>query len=1012
MSNAEAESEADAGTGSVPLRGEGTLVALERLYHIPLIGAMMAFMFWVRIQNYSTFRAGEDGQYRLAGVDSWYHWRATEWTVANYPRTMPYEVYTGFPTGNYVGQFGTLFDQIVATVAMIIGLGDPSAETIHQAALITVPIMAALVAIPVYFMAKRLSGRIAGIVAVLILALSPGTFLARSTTGQFQHHVAEVLFMALSILALMVALRVAERDKPIWELVQARDWDELRAPTIYSLLAGAAFCLYLWTWPPAVMLLGIVGIFFAVQLSLDYVRGISPDHVAYVGVVSMAVPTVFMLVMLERWTISSVTSFGLLQPFVAASVGIGCLFMAWLARQWNRRGIEREYYPASIVGIGVVGLGVMWLVVPDIYSTIVGNVTGRMLPFGSSETALTVQEVQPPDSFVGRAFEEFGMAVYVMVLGLGYIVARPFIGYEHRAEHTLIVVWSILLTSMAMTQLRFWYYLILPVAVVTGYMTGELTRWIDTSHIEHIRDVETYQVLVIALVVMVLFVPFAIHAADDDYRDAIEMGEAAGPHGDSVMWEESTHWLGENTPEPGNLYGAGNEDELDYLGVYEYPDGGDHEYPEGAYGVISWWDYGHLITTHSERIPHSNPFQQHARSSSAYLLSDSEYRAEAVLDAIAAGHSPRDQETEELRELADETDSHEDINYVMIDHHMAGGKFAAITEFTGPHYDDYRSLETYDLPTQTASLETMNENYYDTQLASLYLEDADGMDHYRLVHESNDYAVVGGFAQQTAQGEYTGAAPQSFRLSDLIGQSEWSETTEGLVAEFANARQNGELSETFMQMGLYEPHLVSSVKTFERVDGATITGDVSEFDVDAEVQGSVELETEPGRTFTYTDSAELDDDGTFELVVPYATEEQYGPDEGYTNSSVHATDDFDLTIIDNDTVLQANTTVEEDDVVHGGTIEVEFEEFDLEDAIEDELDGNETDVDEEDEETDDGDADDGEDGDDGENDGDEDNGDADDGENDGDADDGGENDGDGDEEARDEEADDGDAGEE
>jgi len=31
---------------------------------------------------------------------------------------------------------------------------------------------------------------------------------------------------------------------------------------------------------------------------------------------------------------------------------------------------------------------------------------------------------------------------------------------------------------------------------------------------------------------------------------------------------------------------------------------------EGEYGVLSWWDYGHWITTIGERIPNANPFQQ------------------------------------------------------------------------------------------------------------------------------------------------------------------------------------------------------------------------------------------------------------------------------------------------------------------------------------------------------------------------------------------------------------------
>ncbi len=38
-------------------------------------------------------------------------------------------------------------------------------------------------------------------------------------------------------------------------------------------------------------------------------------------------------------------------------------------------------------------------------------------------------------------------------------------------------------------------------------------------------------------------------------------------------------------------------------------------------------------------------------------------------------------------------DSHEEIRYVMIDDQMVGGKFGAITTWTGPDYDYYTTPE-------------------------------------------------------------------------------------------------------------------------------------------------------------------------------------------------------------------------------------------------------------------------------------------------------------------------------
>jgi len=153
--------------------------------------------------------------------------------------------------------------------------------------------------------------------------------------------------MAIAVLAMMVALTVGEREKPIYELVVDRDWDALRRPAIYSGLAGLALTLYIWVWPSAILLIGIFAIFFTVQLCLDYLRGVSPDHVAFVGAVSLGVTALLTILLIEQPGNTSSTSFGLLQPLSAVLVAAGCVFMAWLAREWNNRSLERRYYPSQ-----------------------------------------------------------------------------------------------------------------------------------------------------------------------------------------------------------------------------------------------------------------------------------------------------------------------------------------------------------------------------------------------------------------------------------------------------------------------------------------------------------------------------------------------------------------------------------------------------------------------------------------------------------------------------------------
>ncbi|PGF16937.1 MFS transporter [Natrinema sp. CBA1119] len=895
-------------------------------YHLPVIGAVMLFMVWLRTQSYSRF-VTEDGTPALAGVDSWYHWRTINWTAENYPHTMPYEVWTGFPTGNYVGQFGTLFDQLIVTVAMIIGLGDPSQQTLYTVSLLSIPVMAALVAIPVFYAGRRLGGTLGGVVSVLVLALAKGQFLSRSTVGQLDHHVGEVLFMAIAILAMMVALTVAEREKPIYELVVDRDWDALRTPAIYSALAGLALTLYIWVWPSAILLIGIFAIFFTVQLCLDYLRGVSPDHVAFVGAVSLGVTALLTILLMERPGSTSSTSFGLLQPLTAFLVAAGCVFMAWLAREWNNRDLERQYYPVAIGGLIAATFVVMWLAVPSLFDSIIGNATRRMLPFGGTATDLTIAEAQPPENFFDRVFTEFGSAFYTMLAGLAFLAIRPLLGRKFRAEHTLVIVWALFLISMAATQVRFMYYLTLAVAVVNAAFVAEITRLFDLdleSSLDSIRQVETYQVIVVLLVVLLLFAPLLPPLAQ---ATAWSQGEQTGPHSSSITWEGSNEWMQENTPAPGNYGNASNADQLDYYGTYN-PGDGDHEYPEGAYGVMSWWDYGHLITTQAERIPHSNPFQQNAQSSSAFLTAESEERGELVLDAIAAGEPVADRSDEELREAAAQSDSEEPIRYVMADYQMAGSKFGAITQWSGPNYSHYVTPEDYNgQPINASELGEVYGDlpYDDTMLSQLYFDDTSGMEHYRLVHEdaSAGTAFFVSYAQVDDSGQVIHVDGNGNQVSPGQGQPAVAVNQRVTQSQLAQLQNQPNVQ-------VFDAKSAAAVKTFERVEGATIAGDLEGTNVsdtdNATVSARVELETDSGRTFNYTQQSGISEDGTYELQVPYATNDELGVEDGYTNSSVEATGNYTVSVFASGEQgfqqFTGETAVPEREVVEGDTVSV------------------------------------------------------------------------------------------
>jgi len=54
----------------------------------------------------------------------------------------------------------------------------------------------------------------------------------------------------------------------------------------------------------------------------------------------------------------------------------------------------------------------------------------------------------------------------------------------------------------------------------------------------------------------------------------------------------------------------------------------------------------------------------------------------------------------------------------------------------------------------------------------------------------------------------------------------------------------------------------------------------------------VPIEANSDRPFTYVQSTEADEDGSFEITVPYATDNQLDADDGYTDTAVTATDEY------------------------------------------------------------------------------------------------------------------------
>ncbi|GAH00847.1 unnamed protein product, partial [marine sediment metagenome] len=174
---------------------------------------------------------------------------------------------------------------------------------------------------------------------------------------------------------------------------------------------------------------------------------------------------------------------------------------------------------------------------------------------------------------------------------------------------------------------------------------------------EHSFRIASVVVVTIAILFLVFFW---------NINKAVSQAEPV-PYAPSDGWHESLLWMKDNTPEP-------FDDPDAYYALYESPPPGESfEYPESAYGVTSWWDYGYWITRTAQRIPNANPSQaqEPIKKVAAYLLSTDVPHNQEILDIT--------------REF--------NTRYVIIDFAMTLSKFPAIANWAGVPVERY--LEIY-----------------------------------------------------------------------------------------------------------------------------------------------------------------------------------------------------------------------------------------------------------------------------------------------------------------------------
>jgi dolichyl-diphosphooligosaccharide--protein glycosyltransferase len=785
--------------------------------------------------------------------DALYHMRMVEVLLHNYPQGIFYNPLTHYPHGAFI-HFGPLFDHMIALTALLIGFGNPSTELVNVIGAYFPAVMGALIVFPVYFLGKHLKDRKTGVIAAILISIAPGQFLNRSMIIFTDHHVAESLFSTLFILFFMLAVIQAKRINLSVRMLQQREKQAVK-PILYAVVAGLMYAAYQLSWPGAPLFGMIIVIFAAIQYSLDHVKNKSTDYLGIVGIVTFVIGLLFVFPFINFDMGVSIYYYTWFHLLTALAAMLAFVYLSVVHKEMNRRGLKAIYYPLVLVTTVIVALIALRFASPSTFYMITGTLASIFkIQTGGFSTVGEVSSI----FYRGGAFTlssvwyNFAMGFFISIIAmfmLAYSVKK-----DKRPEETLVLVWTFIMLLAIYGQNRFAYYYAINVALLSGYFAAkvlDLVGWkkIEDTYHDKVRSIgeipgflsknikAAHLITIFMLLLLVAYPSYSLAMQQSQY--------ASGVNG---YWLDSLFWMEANTPDPG----------MDFLKIYEAPESGERfVYSDTAYGVMSWWDYGHEIEAIARRMPNANPFQagiggrsvsideENRPGAAPFFTAPSEEEATAVLNAI---HPDPDKAA---------------ARYIISDVEMATGKFYAMAAWT-------LDTEDYYVPVQTDSgiQHVPGQRYYDSMEARLHIFDGNGLQQYRLVHESP-------------------AAPAGH-------------TSETGYKNVYNVLFGGNLPLTDS----------GYVKTFEYVEGATITGTAPARET---VTISNTIQTNQGRSFTYSQSATSD--GTYSFTVPYSTE---GPIPGETQFAVRPTGAYTISYGD----VTQQVSVGERAVLDGNVIEV------------------------------------------------------------------------------------------
>ena len=442
----------------------------------------------------------------------------------------------------------------------------------------------------------------------------------------------------------------------------------------------------------------------------------------------------------------------------------------------------------------------------------------------------------------------------LLLFAAGIVVLLYRIKKELCPSHIFILIWSVVILYATMQHIRYEYYLAVPAAILGGITIGFGIDLLNRSRRTDIRGGDIHIPLkggkqknvhanqksfhgrgspgtwISTAFLVILIIIGGLFTYNSIGRDL-----TIGAFNLNADWREATTWMEKNTPDTG----------VDYLASYQKDT---WHLPDKAYGVMSWWDYGHIILYLAKRMPNANPFQYGVLGdygAARFFITQNESVASGILDKLKS-------------------------RYVITDFEMDTGKFWAMTTWDNPDVGAYPYQRTFiipnpDNPNVGQNVPFFMEAYYQTMVSRLHNFDG-SMKEPGKVHfiqymnppysRTSEPLIVNGSQVSYAEGE---ALMQAFNTTSSAeyGSALVNYVYTDPVSPVPALQHFRLIHESPSRTTPQELPDIRYVKIFEYVPGAVIPGD-----------GIIEIPivTNTGRTFTYRQQSI---NGTF--TVPYPT---------------------------------------------------------------------------------------------------------------------------------------------